>query len=104
MKTTTELQPNTEEICAICLDPCNGKPWVKPHRHDGFHKDCLIKWLLTNPQCPLCKEIIDINAYYTKLEQAFYKTKHIFSSQAVEEKAVFVAVVLGLVVLGRLPI
>ena len=53
-----DLKKNLDELkCFICLEQ------FEKHQKIGkllcnhyFHKDCIYKWLKTNPTCPLCRE------------------------------------------------
>ncbi len=47
---------NKNNVCAICLDECNGKSreWLLPCQHK-FHFDCIHNWFETKRTCPLCR-------------------------------------------------
>jgi len=48
-----------EKNCSICLDDeSENIEWVKLICNHKFHKSCVIKWLQTKSNCPLCREEI----------------------------------------------
>lgn len=49
---------NSDELCPICLDPCQGN--VKMiHCGHKFHANCIDTWLKLNNSCALCRQTIN---------------------------------------------
>lgn len=58
-KKIKKVYPKTNDDCIICLDDYyeNNKCGELKCNH-RFHINCIIKWLLIKPTCPLC--VLDI--------------------------------------------
>ena len=59
MNVLKEREREKEEIskqCAICLDDFEGgqEVMVTPCNH-LFHEDCIMPWVTSNGQCPVCR-------------------------------------------------
>jgi len=51
-----------DETCSICLNLFNDDNITLPCKHN-FHESCIIKWLDTKNNCPLCRS----NMIYKKV-------------------------------------
>lgn len=51
----TKVVPKEGEVCAICLNPIDTKPWVIRRCGHAFHTACLRQWGRVSNECPLCK-------------------------------------------------
>lgn len=48
---------SNNDICSICIDKRVGKVLKFKCGHE-FHMTCIIKWLSSNNECPLCREVL----------------------------------------------
>ncbi|KAF0684790.1 Aste57867_23305 [Aphanomyces stellatus] len=51
-----DAAPMLSSECAICLEDGDDKV-LHLHCGHGFHKDCLLSWILIRPSCPLCRKV-----------------------------------------------
>ncbi|GMH03974.1 hypothetical protein Nepgr_005813 [Nepenthes gracilis] len=64
----TKFNPETEskstELCAICLDSMSIGDWCRelPACKHLFHLNCVDKWLLKVPACPICRTSVRLNS------------------------------------------
>ena len=68
--------------CAICLETINDKQtgllsnsYTSPCCSQNIHKKCLIKWLIDNNTCPLCREKLKLinSGGYIKCTEARFR-------------------------------
>jgi hypothetical protein len=59
IKTSNEI---LEDICSICLNKENKEIMMLNCNHN-FHSECLLKWLVRNKKCPICRKEVSINDY-----------------------------------------
>ncbi len=52
--------------CAICLEPLssNQEETYSLNCQHQYHRDCITRWLHTNPNCPLCRQPVDADQRY----------------------------------------
>jgi hypothetical protein len=65
-------------VCGICL--CQiGKKRYKTVCNHKFHYKCILKWVINNETCPLCRRIIrDLNQDYSIEIEDLERTRDIF--------------------------
>lgn len=49
------IHTHNDFICPICISKSKKKTLVSLECGHIFHKKCIIKWLLKNQNCPLCR-------------------------------------------------
>jgi len=51
---STQAVSSSDELCTICLEPCQGQIKIIPCGH-RFHAECIDTWLKINNTCALCR-------------------------------------------------
>ena len=56
------LTKKVDDSCAVCIETCplGTVLWVLPCQH-SFHDNCIIPWVKTSNECPLCRGEIHSN-------------------------------------------
>lgn len=49
-----------EDVCSICLNKENKEIMILNCNHN-FHSECLVRWLMKNKKCPICRKEVTIN-------------------------------------------
>jgi len=53
------IPPPSADVCCICLEVYSAGDTIcvakNPNCDHLFHKDCVLEWMKTNDQCPLCR-------------------------------------------------
>jgi hypothetical protein len=52
-----------DDDCTICLEPIEEEIYSLNCQHK-YHRDCITRWLHTNPNCPLCRQPVDADQRY----------------------------------------
>ncbi|KAH9440212.1 hypothetical protein MJO29_016021 [Puccinia striiformis f. sp. tritici] len=58
------INPYNRNQCSVCLEnysPTDNITVFTCHTTHHFHKECIEKWLLQKPDCPLCRSSIRLN-------------------------------------------
>jgi hypothetical protein len=50
--------------CSICLEPLDTQEPYKLNCNHEFHRDCITRWIHTNPNCPMCRSPVDADHRY----------------------------------------
>ena len=61
-----------QDKCCICLEIMkkDSKIIVLPcHRKHCMHYDCIARWTISDPRCPICKEDITLESVVDKIEE-----------------------------------
>ena len=56
IKTSNEI---LEDNCSICLNKENKEIMILNCNHN-FHSECLIRWLMKNKKCPICRKEVQV--------------------------------------------
>ena len=54
--------------CSICFEELNNEEEYVLNCNHKYHRDCISRWLHTNPTCPLCRQPVDADPRYVQDE------------------------------------
>jgi len=49
------------DICVICQDNLKKQKCSKLYCNHQYHSECIIKWIMIKPKCPLCNDYLMYN-------------------------------------------
>lgn len=55
-----------EEECSICYNELSQQDTYELTCNHKFHKDCITRWIRTNPTCPLCRCNVEASPSYVQ--------------------------------------